>query len=181
MVGRVVCIYAAMDAIDQPSLWSRITASLRSAGSGIWCQGWLRPHLVSCFFPCSGLRNHNETYVGCIVSCTTATRCSRGSCMPRNLRAISTDMDISGSKTGGSLGKMAWPESRFRCGSTKVRSKLSTRRWPSRCMNSEYGVSASRPENGTRRFGALALSRMSSLFEEHGVSRGPTYLTGSRL
>ena len=108
-------------------------------------------------------------------------RCSRGSCMPRNLRAISTHMDISGSTTGGSLGKMGWPESRFRCGSTKARSKLSTRRWPSRCMNSEYGVRAYRPENGTRRFGALALSRMSSLFEEHGVSRGPTYLTGSRL
>src|SRR6266566_3619703 len=37
----------------------------------------LRPHLVSCFLPCSGLRNQSETYVGCIVSSTTSTRCSQ--------------------------------------------------------------------------------------------------------
>ena len=37
----------------------------------------------------------------------------------------------------------------------------------------DTGVSASRPENCTRRFRALTLSRMPSLFEEHGVSHGP--------
>ena|SRR5258706_9202179 len=35
------------------------------------------------------------------------------------------------------------------------------------------GVSASKPENCTRRLRALTLSSMSSLFEEHGVSHGP--------
>src|SRR6266571_1845576 len=29
-----------------------------------------------CFLSCSDLRNQSETCAGCIVSCTTATRCS---------------------------------------------------------------------------------------------------------
>jgi hypothetical protein len=33
-------------------------------------------------------------------------------------------MDMSDSETGASLEKMGWPESRFRCGSTKARSKI---------------------------------------------------------
>jgi hypothetical protein len=41
------------------------------------------------------------------------------------------------------------------------------------CVETAHGVSASRPENCTLRFGALTLTRMSSLFEVHGVSHGP--------
>src|SRR5215469_13331892 len=38
---------------------------------------------------CAGGRNHSETCAGCIVSCTTATNCSRNSVKSTSVRSVS--------------------------------------------------------------------------------------------
>src|SRR6266487_4130298 len=54
---------------------------LPSEGTGVALQG------ARCFPSCSDGRNHSETLAGCIVSCTTASNCSRNwsrsTCLPK--------------------------------------------------------------------------------------------------
>src|SRR6266700_1064635 len=55
--------------VDEPGTLSPL--HLPSEGTGVALQG------ARCFPPCSDGRNHSETLAGCIVSCTTASNCSR--------------------------------------------------------------------------------------------------------
>lgn len=103
--------------------------------------------IPSIITPTASARTDDIARRRCCVECWAAPfpkTCFRGRCMRPISPVRSTNTATSNLSTGNSLGKMGWPEKRCPCESMRIRSKLSTRRPPSRCIRFAFRLISSR-------------------------------------